>query len=344
MFDGKKQCLAASNIEKNRWSLKKAAGAKSKPPEREKSRRKADRRSSVLYRVAQAAGRSTAALCVPLCKLVGESMMNTRQVAIRDIPDRFRDEIHAHVRLFSSTILVDRGSESYTSAGTLCGIGGRRGVATARHVWESLRFERSFYLMAGQAHIEIQPELLQAWVPPVSGLLPSTEAQIPDIAFLLLSAPDCATLEAYGKAFFSIDRRLSETNEGPHEEDGYWMVCGSPQALLEERTVPSLVYGTYVQERSEFDSWDFLNMALDLEANPELPQNFGGVSGGGIWRTRFGTDEAATQFVVENRYRDVFWVGVAFYQTPLDGRSLVAHGPRSIYERLHEGVSSSFGT
>ena len=123
------------------------------------------------------------------------------------------------------------------------------------------------------------------------------------------------------------------------------MVCGSPQALLVsvERRVPSLVYGTYVQERSELDSWDFLNIALDLEANPELPQCFGGVSGGGIWRARFGIDEA-DQFVVENRYRDIFWVGVAFYQTALDGRSLIAHGPHSVYEHLYEGVLRSFGT
>lgn len=37
-----------------------------------------------------------------------------QHVAIRDIPPEFRDEIHAHIRLFSLTIVVDRGQGTYT--------------------------------------------------------------------------------------------------------------------------------------------------------------------------------------------------------------------------------------
>lgn len=272
--------------------------------------------------------------------------MNTHQVAIRNIPPEFRKEVHDHLRLFSLTIAVDHGQDSYTCAGTLCQIGNSRGIATARHVWEKLRTETSFYGLAGQAHVALRPALVQPWIPPTSGTLPGTDAQAPDLAFLRLADHDCAAFEAYGKSFYSLDRRLTDPNAALYEEDGYWAVCGAPQALLalERRRFPSLVYGTYVQQRFEVDSWDYLNIALDLDANPDLPSSFVGVSGGGVWRTRFGTDETAARFKVANRYRDIFWVGVAFYETSLEGRSLTAHGARSIYQRLYEGVLNEFGT
>jgi hypothetical protein len=272
--------------------------------------------------------------------------VNTHQVAIRNIPSEFRDEVHAHIRLFSLTIVVDHGQDSYTCAGTLCRVGNSRGITTARHVWEKLRTEASFYGLAGQAQVALRPDLVQPWIPPTSGTLPEIDTQVPDLAFLRLADHEFSALEAYGKSFYSLDHRLADPDATPYEEDGYWAVCGAPQALLalERRRAPSLVYGTYVQQRFEVDSWDYLNIALDLDANPDLPTSFAGVSGGGIWRTRFGIDEAATRFEVANRYRDIFWVGVAFYQTPLEGRSLIAHGPRSIYQRLYEGVSSEFST
>ncbi|HEX3526549.1 MAG TPA: hypothetical protein VH988_05740 [Thermoanaerobaculia bacterium] len=272
--------------------------------------------------------------------------MNTHQVAIRNIPLEFREEIHAHLRLFALTIAVDHGEDSYTCAGTLCQVGNIRGIATAKHVWEQLSTETSFYGLAGQAHVALRPDLVQPWIPPTSGTLPNTDAQVPDLAFLRLFDHECTALEAYGKSFFSLDRRLADPGSTLYEEEGYWAVCGAPQTLiaLERRSFPSLVYGTYVQQRLEFDSWDYLNIALDLDENPDLPSSFGGVSGGGVWRTRFGTDEAATRFEIANRYRDIFWVGVIFYQTSLEGRSLIAHGPRSIYQRLYEGVSNEFVT
>lgn len=75
-------------------------------------------------------------------------------------------------------------------------------------------------------------------------------------------------------------------------------------------------------------------MGLDLDSNPEIPDNFVGMSGGGIWKIKFFVSEDKTKFAIENPSRDVAIVGVNFNQTDLPGRQIIGHGPKSIYQAL----------
>ena len=98
----------------------------------------------------------------------------------------------------------------------------------------------------------------------------------------------------------------------------------------------SFLYDTTVDKRIEQDDWDYLFVNLNLQQNPSLPKNYVGVSGGGIWRAAFSVTEDETVFTVENPKRGIVLSGVAFYQTGSDGRQIIGHGPRSLYETLCE--------
>jgi hypothetical protein len=276
-----------------------------------------------------------------------KEMPAVRKVPLRDLPADLKAKIHAHIRIFSVTLVVERPNDvAYACAGTLCTIAGNRGIVTARHVWEQLRRENNFLALAGDAHVSIEPQYLSVVLPSVIGCLSPYNAPVPDIAFIIVPEHYSASLEAYGKAFYSIDRRLSHPNLHTCEDLGYWAVYGAPQALLDpaRRAAPSFIYGTTVSERTKLGSWDFLVISLDLDANPDLPRDFEGVSGGGVWCALYETNMEATEFGIDNPSMDIGLVGVNFLQTEPQGRKVIAHGPHSIFGRLHAEVKKAKGT
>jgi len=102
----------------------------------------------------------------------------------------------------------------------------------------------------------------------------------------------------------------------------------------------SLLYDTTVEPRIELEGWDYITVNLNLPQNPALPQDYGGVSGGGIWRATFYMTEDEGTFLIENARRDIVLSGVAFYQTDSASRQIIGHGPRSLYAALYDHVSS----
>jgi len=76
-----------------------------------------------------------------------------------------------------------------------------------------------------------------------------------------------------------------------------------------------------VQER---DGFDYLDYEIDL-SYPEVPRNFGGVSGGGVWRV----------FLYCSHDGEIDWKmsfhGTAYYQLQIvdEHRPIRCHGPKS---------------
>jgi hypothetical protein len=280
-------------------------------------------------------------------KIYQNDTFAVRKVPLRDLPADFKAEIHTHIRFFSVTLVVERENDvSYSCAGTLCTIAETRGIVTARHVWDELRRETSFLALAGDSYVSLEPRYLTVVIPPVIARLSPYNAPVPDIAFIIIPDHQCSILEAHGKAFYSIDRRISHPNLQARRDLGYWAIYGAPQALLDpaRKSAPSFIYGTTVSECIELGDWDFLAISLDLDANPDMPKDFGGVSGGGVWRALYETNLEATEFCIENPSMDIGLVGVNFWQTGPQGRKVLAHGPHSIFGRLHAEVKDARGT
>lgn len=266
-------------------------------------------------------------------------MNQTIRVPITNLPEESTKSIHDHIRLYSVTMLMAENIEDDTvkpCSGTLCSFGSKDGIITARHVWEEARNHKTLILMTDRGPFPLKTESLVPTVPQPKCMLTNTDARIPDIAFLYLDAKQKAEIEGLGKVFYSVVKRVNSPHLNVQTVVGYWTIFGNPKALLkvDERTVRSFIYGTEVAYFTERDGWDYLSVNLNIPENPVIPKNFGGVSGGGVWRTMWGSDSDQTCFVVSNLIEDCFLVGVSFYQTSGDGSQLLAHGPNSIYNRL----------
>ena len=73
---------------------------------------------------------------------------------------------------------------------------------------------------------------------------------------------------------------------------------------------------------------DFHYFELPIQPGPDRPENFAGMSGGGLWRVLI-RDDGGSLSIAES-----LLTGVLFWQTErtADGRKLICHGRRSIYQ------------
>ncbi len=237
----------------------------------------------------------------------------------------------------------DGATEVIPCSGTLAQINGYKGIITARHVWDKAKKHQFLLTLIGRGNYAFDTRYLTPMIPEAVGMLREFEVSVPDIAFIRLSEKDASDLEASGKTFFNIDKRINSKSYSIDTNQGYWTVFGNPNEWLEtgEKKVSSFVYGTGMSKQFEEGGWDYYVMNLDIAANPDIPTDFSGMSGGGIWWTRWSCDEGLENFVVENPSRDIILVGVSFFQTSPHDRTLLGHGPKSIYELLHRHVTST---
>lgn len=222
-------------------------------------------------------------------------------------------------------------------SGTLISVKGQKGILTARHVCEEIFKHKFLLIMIGRIPHVVEVDNLRYIKSEVQTKCDKISSSIPDLAFVRLPDPSINHLEATSKVFFSIDKRLDkEYMEFAANKVGYFVLFGAPDKLVDnqKRKIISFCYSTYISEYFEYDGWDYQIMGLDLDSNPEIPDNFVGMSGGGIWKIKFFVSEDKTKFTVENPTRDIIIVGVNFNQTDLPGRQIIGHAPKSIYQAL----------
>jgi hypothetical protein len=261
-----------------------------------------------------------------------------RDIPIKELLLDLTRQVHEKIRLHAVSMVLPPvgGADPRCCSGTLVQLNEMAGILTAGHVWTEIERAPSLALLVGGEPYYVKTEVLRAFAPPSVGTLPGVAAQVPDIAFVRLPTIARGRIEAYGKVFYSIDARRKNAEIDPLDERGFWILAGSPQALARPDTgmVASFLYDTSVQKRLTVGAWDYLLVNLHLASNRELPTTYGGVSGGGIWRAVFHVSDDETVFAVASARRDIILSGVAFYQTPLEGRQIIGHGPVSMYDAL----------
>lgn len=261
-------------------------------------------------------------------------------VPIPELPRELTSAAHVAIRSYAVSMIATSNDESdaKTCSGTFVTLNGRSGILTARHVWEKTRKYSKLILMIGGAPYRVERRFLDAEIVPATTSLEPFRADVPDLAFVPLATDMQGTIQARGKVFYSLDRRRGAADFDLYGDDGLWVVVGSPNALLREvdGAVGSLIYDTGIEKRFKEGGWDYVLVNMNVEGNPEIPSDFGGMSGGGLWRVKFRMDANRSSFWIEDASRDVILSGVIFYQTPSPGRQLIAHGPESIYDLLHK--------
>jgi hypothetical protein len=88
--------------------------------------------------------------------------------------------------------------------------------------------------------------------------------------------------------------------------------------------------------------FDFIDTAIEYNTGWNLPQSFGGVSGGGLWAFNVGADENQSNLTIHN----VSFCGVAFYESELvnQKKTIRHHFFKSIYETAMRAICGQCGS
>ena len=256
---------------------------------------------------------------------------NTKEIGdmLRDDKTGLREGVVRSLGDYTVALLaICNGSSerlALAGTGTLVVIEKAHFILTARHVWDEVLSK------ADQIGLTLKPEIDHKYAVAreefaVFGLRKPAEWNEwgPDLILLRIPA------ESVGE----IGRVKSYLNlQGRREINGevleVMVLMGTPAALGEftdthaELQITGMFLGPEkVQER---DGFDYLDYEIDLSF-PEVPRNFGGVSGGGVWSV----------YLYCSQEGEIDWKmsfhGTAFYQLPIvdEHRPIRCHGPNSI--------------
>lgn len=237
-------------------------------------------------------------------------------------------------------------------SGTLIQVDDVYGILTAQHITD-LAKRSSLYNKAERIGVSIRNDLhcfsIERQNLTVREIgVPESPSAGPDISVIILPGTDVGTIKAT-KSFWNIYRyRDKILNEPLKIDEGVWAIFGCPDIysrgimnlknLLRSEAFLGIAGYSGIEEEWKKDTFDYYKLSVlygsDL-SNP--PEDFGGVSGGGLWRV-----------VVERRhnnqliFRDPILYGLAFYQTDVidNRRSIVCHGRNSIYNRVYHNLKS----
>lgn len=230
-------------------------------------------------------------------------------------------------------------AEDATAAGsgTLVVIGKVFGILTAAHVVQNLPDHGELALLRfpgkpGQIQKHTIDLSLSEKLVIASG---SNGPTGPDLGFLRLPLVNVQNLQSTN-SFLNLGIRSNvelPAHEGRAHVDA---VMGVVSEWTEElppnrpstriKGFQLLYCGGTVTSKYQKDDFDLCTFRPEFEAGIEPPSSYGGVSGGGLWRTYFVPD--GSNCVLENRL-----VGIAFYEfrNTIGAFNINCHGPRSIY-------------
>jgi hypothetical protein len=231
-------------------------------------------------------------------------------------------------------------------SGTLVSLGNIKGILTADHVWQHLLtgVEKNSFGMAikGVPHRITYP--IAGCTATVIGMYSDLHAATgPDLTFIRLCDSNLNSTIGAGKSWFPIkDDGFEIFDRSPFDKiQGY--ISGAPVELVSVTgsgtpstafRVPHLIVTGNFTNHREHDGFDYLD--FDVPAGTGIyPESYGGASGGGCWLMYQNALDP------EGHQRGpirVHLVGVIFYESALhtanSTRTLLLHGPRSIYHNL----------
>jgi hypothetical protein len=104
----------------------------------------------------------------------------------------------------------------------------------------------------------------------------------------------------------------------------------SEQEQITKTSVHGRAFFSMVQKSYQRNGYDFLDLSARMDL-PDVPSNFYGVSGGGLWEVGLSMGESGKLCWDGNRH----FRGVEFGQTKISGgrRMIRCHGPQSIFAK-----------
>lgn len=232
-------------------------------------------------------------------------------------------------------------------SGTLVQAGSVAGILTAAHVLDKLpnsglmTFKRFVTGLPSKAQFMFQMDHVKK--------LPFGERPFgeegPDLGFLFLPPSIAEDLKAYGSLFLNLNKQKELARAPAQYPRCVYCVSGVIDQLTsdEEPTPPVLVSkvfgmafrnGDFV-DYSIKERHDILQLALDLKDPPNSPTDYGGLSGGAVWRSYVEEAENGEHWAVDKQL-----YGVPYHQSDIeDGKRIIScHGPKSVFDFLLDEI------
>ncbi len=220
--------------------------------------------------------------------------------------------------------------------GTLVAFGGNHFILTARHVWDETLKTADLIGITMKPGITHRTVLNRSAVTAI-GLPPPGDWDEwgPDLVLLSMPKEDVGRITAV-KSFWTLDQRV-EINASVLEQN---VLVGTPEetGTITDIHADLLMHGMFLaaEKLTKRDGLDYLDYDMNLGQRvqligPSFPKNFGGVSGGGVWRVFLYWEPARDEIDWKMSLH-----GVAFWQFPPAGERNVirCHGPESIAATL----------
>lgn len=273
------------------------------------------------------------------------SPMSEHQVQTKDLPRSLTQEAeHGITPCVIGFLQPDQ--PSLLGSGVLVAVGGKRAILTADHVAERLKQEGRIDLISfggttPRVPVIVAAQFLFVRVGPGRGGRAG-----PDLAVILFKDEALASGLAAKQSFVNLDRRKAEALSPQADlRDGFWLTVG----YVDEFTVrgpgdtPGSTksgFGLLIslggpKEIEGAGEFDYFECPVEYIPGQPTPKNFGGMSGGGMWRVPFTEDS-------EGKFAPLppIFSGVVFFQDTNDtGTTLRAHAVRSVYEQAYRAIA-----
>jgi len=263
---------------------------------------------------------------------MGEELDDSLIIQVGELTENVKNEIQDYVTIFSVGLFghTEQRGYYYAGSGTLVQVDPFRYILTAAHVWETIQEAQTACLS-----LTTSPSLFER---PRASLEPfvlrgQEEEWGPDLAFLRLPEPFCEDITAHSnKAFYNLSSRREVLLGNVIPKDmGVWGVVGAPAEQCEfnesQARLNVIVSLGGQPQITVKDGFDYYDSEVNYADAVNVPINFGGVSGGGIWHFALGMKDKKVQVISK------VLAGVVFYQSPIkkNKRLLRGHGIESIY-------------
>ena len=243
--------------------------------------------------------------------------------------------------------------------GTLIKANGFYGILTAEHVSREVKKLDEIGILIGAVN-EIIPQppryerftIKKMCLEVIDVFKSSDTAEGPDLGLIrILSCEELSTLKAI-KSFFNISVNRKKFLENHKDLDSdIWVLCGIPDELtIKERSerkgydyfirfCPQCYFTDEPIEGKDRGTYDLLKINFDYIKTEGRVKNFGGFSGGGLWKLNLIESNEKKPGTIKP-----FLVGVIFFQENINDQvsKIICHGPRSIYLNVIETLEKIF--
>ena len=267
--------------------------------------------------------------------------MSTSHLRVNKMEKDWGPEIDSTVSAFTAAFLsLEQDNPKLIGSGTFVKSGTIEGVLTCAHVAELI----SEYEEFGIVCFPIVDGRRQRITVPALGTV-SEKVEMaqkpwsefgPDLSFIPLPPDQMSTIKSLANvADLNIGFRKLTSDLAVDATQKFECVSGAVASMtppprvsvsLTTLNVNGLVNIGQIQEIDTHNGFDRLKIVPIPHSEFILPESYGGMSGGGVWRVYVKNALSEKPEIVECHL-----VGTAYWQTDAPNRSIIAHGSSSLY-------------